>query len=357
MNHNIIASISAQEDNLGDIEIRKVLLSWLAETPAEIHCYRGNMSESYVEAFEMNDRVTWHGNLFALQLQLLKGALPGGASHFILAPGPQILSDSIKSTSKCSLNLANALICSAFGGAAYSIGRAFRGSGLSSTPTRQTLRRCAISTVRDNLSNQQIGHRSTTAPDLAFYPDQWSSNTKHLIAICVRSSPQFSVGSFQTLCQIIRKNGFEPVVVVQVKRDQQLGEEIARLNQCKIVSWTNESHLTQLRRVYECYSHCAAVVSNRLHGLIIGARAGANPLPLLSESDNKLMPTLESAIGEVQTIKPADLQQHSSAAVNNLFARDSLERQQIALHYRINLARNSLKDVKESILDSISVPR
>lgn len=353
MKHKIIASISAQEDNLGDIEIRKILLSWFAETGAEIHCYRGGMSDSYVRAFELDGRVTWHNSLIALQIHLLGGMMPGSASHFVLAPGPQMLQNSPKSTTKSALNLINATLCSAFGGGAYSIGRAFRGGGFSALPTRLAVRQCKVSTVRDELSNHHLDYNSTTAPDLAFYPERWTTGPKSKVAICVRSSLDFDIDMYANLCKAIRLNGLEPVVVVQVKRDQNLGARIADLASCEIVSWTNEPHLSQLHRVYDCYSNCAAVVSNRLHGLILGARSGAVPLRLMDRTDSKLAPTLTTAIGETAAIYATDLNEQPPLLISQLLDPAELDRQRCILFESIQSSRVRLTKVKTPLIGRI----
>lgn len=354
MKHKIIASISAQEDNLGDIEIRKVLLSWIAETDAEIHCYTGGMSDSYVRAFELDGRVTWHSSLIALQMHLLGGMMPGSSSHFVLAPGPQMLENAPKSTMKSALNLINATLCSAFGGGAYSIGRAFRGSGLSALPTQLAVRQCKVSTVRDELSNRHLGYNSTTAPDLAFYPERWSTGPKSRVAICVRSSLDFDMKMYANLCKAIRLNGLEPVVVVQVKRDQNLGAKIADLVSCEIVSWRDEPHLSQLQRVYDCYANCAAVVSNRLHGLILGARSGAVPLRLMDRTDSKLAPTLTTAIGDTAAVYATDLNDRPSHTISNMLDPLQLDKQRGILFESIQSSRARLTKVKASLNVGIS---
>ena len=50
---DVFCTIAAQEDNLGDIEIRQRMLDLVSHPDVRLHISRGRMSDSYVAAFDL----------------------------------------------------------------------------------------------------------------------------------------------------------------------------------------------------------------------------------------------------------------------------------------------------------------
>jgi hypothetical protein len=69
------------------------------------------------------------------------------------------------------------------------------------------------------------------------------------------------------------------VVVVQVRRDRERARELAAALDALLVDWEPDtSHRDQEAIVRAAYRRCSAVVSDRIHALIIGWTEGATPL-------------------------------------------------------------------------------
>nr|WP_280759840.1 hypothetical protein [Prescottella agglutinans] len=88
--------------------------------------------------------------------------------------------------------------------------------------------------------------------------------------------------------QISSAKGLEPIVVVQVRRDSLRARAIADRLHCSVVDWTGETHHVQEQRLRNVYRQSEAVVSDRLHVLIMALTEGAIPLGLMEHEDTKI---------------------------------------------------------------------
>src|SRR5690606_28025905 len=91
-----ILSVSAQEDNLGDIEIREKLFKSLTRARIDILGYQGKSSASYMEAFSGYKNSQWFTSMPAMQIGLLGRLIIGQRLHFFIAPGPATFSSKPK---------------------------------------------------------------------------------------------------------------------------------------------------------------------------------------------------------------------------------------------------------------------
>ncbi|MBM4496697.1 hypothetical protein GS426_16745 [Rhodococcus hoagii] len=79
------------------------------------------------------------------------------------------------------------------------------------------------------------------------------------------------------------------LVFTQVRRDNARGEELARLLGCKFEAWPEDvTHTEQEARVRALMRSARAVVSDRIHALIMGTTEGALPIGLIPSDDSKV---------------------------------------------------------------------
>lgn len=293
-------SVMAQEDNLGDIEIRERLFDCVASTGVEMLVYRGRSTDSYVEAFSGKGNPRWYTSSLRMQTALIGRALRGQRVHFFIAPGPARFSSKPRAILKSAANLANMLVARASGGTVHIVGRAYRGEGLSRAVELAAISIATTATVRDELSSRNVGGRATTMPDLAFHGPRHTGGERRYLAISVRTADDLEDAAFAHVVQVAREFSLAPIFVTQVKRDNAWMRRMAAALQVEMLEWNRESHQEQRARVEQVYRESAVVISNRLHGLIMGAMAGAQPVPLVSQGNTKLLPTLQVVFGDIR---------------------------------------------------------
>lgn len=330
-NNVAVLSVRAQEDNLGDIEIRQKLFQCIADTGIEIIGYRGDAGDAYMEPFLGYRNCTWFTSMAALQLQFLKRMLKRQRLHFFMAPGPSGFSSKPKVLAKSLVNLVNIGLARLSGGSVHIVGRAYRGSGLSRVIELAAIELANTVTVRDGLSNGRIGGRGRVLPDLAFSGDAFDGGDRRYIAICVRGEPDLEESFFGPMVSGARLAGATPIFVTQVRRDDAWMRLIAERHGVRILEWTADtSHREQRERVESIYRASHAIVSNRLHGLIMGTMAGANPIPLISGGNTKLLPTLQVVFPDMAHVRADRLPSMQAADWSALFTEALKARPSIA---------------------------
>jgi hypothetical protein len=294
-----VLSVSAQDDNLGDIEIREKLFECVASTGIEIFGYRGEASASYMEAFVHYKNCRWFSSSVALQAALFYRFIKGYKIHFFIAPGPAAFSSKLKAVFKGLTNLANMGLARVSGGVVHIVGRAYRGTGLTRSIEIVAIKLANSATVRDELSSQHVEGLAKVLPDLAFLGGTTFNQNRNYLSISVREEKDLSEISFEGLIKASRAAGLIPIFVTQVKRDNTWMKRMSDLYEVDIVEWTDSSHQDQRRRIDVIYTSSAVILSNRLHGLIMGTVAGAIPVPLISAGNTKLLPTLKVVFPEI----------------------------------------------------------
>lgn len=299
-----VLSVAAQEDNLGDIEIRERLFSCISSTGIEIIGFKGLSSSSYMEAFLKYERCTWFSKAFSMQLKFIKCLFKGYRLHFFMAPGPSGFSSQPKAVVRSFANLINMILAKLSGGTVHIVGRAYRGQGISRVIEIAAIKIADTVAVRDELSNLAIGGRGKTLPDLAFSGTRYLGLQRKYIAISVREDEGLFPESFDSLIAGIREFGAIPILVTQVRRDNGLMKKIALRSGIEFLQWDDDiSHSVQRDRIEEIYRMSSVIVSNRLHGLIMGLMAGATPIPLINFGNTKLLPTMKVVLPNIDCIE------------------------------------------------------
>lgn len=284
-------SISAQEDNLGDIEIRQVALDIIGRSGLPCEVLVGAMSPSYVEAYAFPRGCNAHVNNSRFALAFLKSLL-FERPNLMLAPGPYVIPRKISGIfrSLALLLLVAAVRCR--GGRVVSVGRALRGGGVWGVRLQQAQVKLSNYFVcRDHISSHTLGMAVQVAPDLAL-SRQAESKPGAIAAISVRGDHSLRLESVQSLVTRLRALDLEPVFVTQVRRDDEQHASLAAATGCSVVEWGAKSHIEQLKLVREIYAESQIVITNRLHAAIFGLQHGAMPVVLKRTDPDKLLGSL-----------------------------------------------------------------
>lgn len=291
----VFYSVAAQWDNLGDIEIRNAALEWIRATGSDVIAYSGSMPPAYLAAFDADDSVRFVSSPVRYQLLLCAHLLRRRAS-MVFAPGPQVFGPSAKALGKSLVNLANVALVRASGGAVLAVGRSLRGRG----ELAQRLEATIVSlfqqyVVRDTRSAEVLGRQLVSAPDLAFahdFPEAPMNRARTDVVISLRGDRPVRLEGLRDVVAELRNQGLNPVLVTQVKRDDEQHRALGQTLDLPTVLWDDHSHTEQLDRARAAYAQAGAVLSNRLHALIFGIQHGAAPIAVLDHGSDKLTSTL-----------------------------------------------------------------
>lgn len=344
-----ILSIVAQEDNLGDIVIRKALLDSLSCTSTELYIYCGKTSDSYRTAYEIDAKHRLFNSSIRLQLEVFKRALTLSRLHLFIAPGPSSFSSKPKDLLKCTANLLNALLVRATGGTVHIIGRAYRGEGLTKLLYSAMLLLANKASVRDSISKVNVKDRAILIPDFGFVRNANHCSVRPYAAISLRNADKFDDESILNLLNCIRFVNLKPVFVTQVKRDNDAMQALAQKFGSEIIEWRDQPHSVQLRRVEQIYSASSIVISNRLHGLILGAVAGCQPIPLADKYNSKLVPTLSTVFPDIESLSEDDLRTPDESILRALSSRWNRSSRTSELSLARKQVHQHLLEVRSSI--------
>lgn len=288
-------SIAAAEGNLGDIHIRREAISLVASHVDTGVVYTGAMSSSYVDSFRLPVGWLSVASPHEFLRLLVRDGLKGGAV-VIMAPGPAPLSGGILSSAK---RVAVALFFSLLvigGNQLLVLGRALRGKrGLALRAEKLMESVASLYMTRDKVSVDLLGGRGIHAPDLAFLNHVSAPNVKRsIVGVSLRHDRSVSFEAIEGLVREIRSKSLEPIFVTQVREDGVKNRDLARRFGSKFLPWEDGvCHSEQEALVSNLYDECSAVISDRLHVLLLGARRGAIPVIVDSPAESKLHATLD----------------------------------------------------------------
>ncbi|TFC05570.1 polysaccharide pyruvyl transferase family protein [Cryobacterium adonitolivorans] len=303
----VFYSVAAQWDNLGDIEIRNAALGWIRATDSDVIAYAGSMPAAYLAAFDIDERVRFVTNPVRYQALLWQYLVRRRAS-IVFAPGPQVFGPSARAIGKSLINLANVAAVRTSGGAVLAVGRSLRGRGrLARRVEAAVVAMFQLYVVRDTRSAEVLGEDLASAPDLAFahsFSDGTTVRGRTNVVISLRGDRPIAVDGLKAVVGHLRDKGLNPVLVTQVKRDDDQHRAIGDALDVPTVLWGNHSHAEQLERARTAYAQAGAVLSNRLHALIFGIQHGASPIAVLDHASDKLTSTLRPWV-DLRTTSPS----------------------------------------------------
>uniref|UniRef100_A0A5Q5BFT2 Polysaccharide pyruvyl transferase family protein n=2 Tax=unclassified Mycobacterium TaxID=2642494 RepID=A0A5Q5BFT2_MYCSS len=295
-------SIAAAEGNLGDLFIRRTVTRLVQAKGHEAVLYTGKMGKSYVDAFELPPN--WVATPSPMRfLKMLAASCFQRRAVIVMAPAPARLDAKISAVGK---RLGVALLIalsSALGNHVAVMGRAIRGSGFLALCGEKLIARCSsLYIARDKQTVLIAGGRAQFKPDLGFAAislrikaESTLRPTRNIVALSLRYTPDTK--TVRNFVSEMQSAGFKVVTVTQVQQDRALNDEIARVCQIEHIDWPeSRSHLAQESLVVSVYNRSVAVVSDRLHALIIGGRYGAVPVIADRVEEDKLHATLDSLL-------------------------------------------------------------
>lgn len=305
----IFMSVAAAEMNLGDMFIRRALTKLLESQRHSVMIYTGSMGASYIEAFTFPETWSVVSSPSAF-LRHLAGASIRRRATIIMAPAPASLDHKgFRLLKHVALALLLSL-CASAGNQIVVVGRAVRGTGKLATLAEKLIARVsALYIARDQVTVDKVGGVAEFRPDFGFAPTalripfsaSQTESARRTVAVSFRREPD--VLEVRRFVASLQDRGFDVVAVTQVREDSVVNQFVA--DNCGIshVDWPeSRSHLAQEASVIGLYSKCCAVVSDRLHALIIGGRYGAIPVMVERVREDKLHATLDVLLAP-QTVR------------------------------------------------------
>jgi len=348
----IFYSVSAQHDNLGDIEIRRAMLAWLRHTGRPLMIFGGHMPESYQLAMGLDpSEVITSASLF--EWKLLLAALRGRAA-VIHAPGPQVFGPR-RLALRSAVNVLNAGLVRARGGTCIAVGRSLRGvPSIGKMLDRRLVRLFDIYSVRDDVSAAQIGVALPRHPDMAFgHRDTAPTSTpRPVVTVSLRYDRPVSAESLRPFITACRIRDLDVVFVSQVHRDDEQHASLARDLDVRADLWGQRTHAQQEEALRRSYRMSLLSVSNRLHGLIMAAQCGSIPVTLSSDPSDKIPSTFRGVL----THYPLSLRGHDSTP-EWLDDPGALSAMQGTLDAELIKARATLDELRETVLRTLRVAR
>ena len=315
-------SAAAQEDNLGDVIIRRTVLQWIASAVEGVHVLRGGMSDSYISALAAPVGVTFHDSWGSFSRSWLRSCWHRRAA-VVYAPGPRVATSTAASAKSAGVMLTMTGMTRSTLGPALAIGGAIRGRpSLALRLHRTNASICTDYSVRDSISRNRLLGGARLIPDVAFAessPLETVPNDPTLI-ISMRFDARVDAVALRSLIRQAKREAIRPVILTQVRRDQPGHELGASELGVEICGWTDQSHAEQLERVDLLYRRSVAVFSDRLHACVFGARHGGLILNAEGRGSDKIVSTLSTVYPE-DAVRPYYTGSSYATLVENLDAR------------------------------------
>ena len=301
----VFVSLRCQHDNLGDLVIRREMVRWFDTELTTIHALVGDTPAEFLDA-ALPSSATRYPSGRAWTRAMLSAGVRGHAV-VVFAPGPQTLTRGLGTYVRGVLSLLYTAALPRLGSPVVKLGRSLRGSDPIGTAIERLGARVATQyVVRDRISAEILRGHCTVAPDLALSaapPVDDADRT--LVALSPRVGRSWPIDEVRTLVDGVRAAGLSPVLVTQVRRDEQTHSDIAAVTGIEHLDWAGRSSTDQLARVEDVYRRSLVVVSDRLHALLLGIVGGAVAVPW-RDDDDKIAPTLaaagiESPVGVART--------------------------------------------------------
>jgi hypothetical protein len=284
---NIFVLCSGQEDNIGDVVLRRIMLAELRML-GRLHVVLGDASPPFIEGLELgpDDRV--YAEKKAWRRDLWK-SIRSCHTWLVDKPG-ELLLDRRHLAAQTRLAVA-ALAVRFRGGTVLRLGLGQRSPNTTMTRLfRPVLATANIIAWRDPQSRSSFGI-GEVMPDWGFGEAAMSSSApRRRLALSYRSDrPELSDRALAGILSAARHLDLEPVVVTQVGRDDERSRALASRLGCELIDWPDgRTHKEQEHILRQIYAQCALVLSDRLHVLIVAMTEGAIPLGLTGHAESKI---------------------------------------------------------------------
>lgn len=292
----VFIDLSGQDDNLGDAILRRALLHALPATAQDVTVLANGSSPAYVSGLQVPK---------SHHLTLSRGSWTRELLSSVLAARTAFVMNAGEARADASRNIADFRMLSAVrmirlrGGVVLQTGLGLRAADDERNAGVQRLAKIVnLSTWRDPESARRA-RGGRVQPDWAFALGHAGEpvNARDSLAITMRGDRDYPGKPwFDHVRGLAKATGLRPVVYTQVRRDNDMAAAIAAELGAPHRLWPeDESHADWEPRVRELLAVSGAVVSDRVHALIVGATEGAVPIGLARQSAEKLERTLAGA--------------------------------------------------------------
>ncbi|WP_345439130.1 glycosyltransferase [Microbacterium gilvum] len=303
----IFVNVGGQRDNIGDSLLRRAYLDALRGC-GDIHAYTGPDS-GYNSGLGLRDTDHSYESPAAWLLMAFLSGLRHRGTVFAANTGEVVGTDVEYRKGRWQEPLS--LLLKIRGGRTLLAGVSVRpGSSIDQTSLRTLSRRAAFATWRDTWTRDAFGV-GEVQPDWAFAlggaADDDGSD-RDVLAIAMRGDRPLPGDAWVSdVREVISATQARPVVVVQVRRDAERARELAALFDADIMDWpVSDDHSVQEARVRELYRSSVAVISDRIHALIVGLTEGAVPLGFSTGSPEKVTRSLSTVVSTPFFARPGE---------------------------------------------------
>jgi hypothetical protein len=238
------------------------------------------------------------------------------------------------------------------GGKAVVAGIGIRAGSELPTGYRKLLEAHDLIAFRDHQSRRQLD-TGEVRPDWAFSSENRvdEAHERRLIAVAMRSDrPVPGALWVQAVRETASNLGAEIVVTVQVRRDQARAGMLAQMLGAKVMEWPQAAtNAEQEEALLDAYRSSIAVVSDRLHGLVLAATAGAAPLGFTTSTPEKLDRTFAGAM-----LPPVGISPNEDASVAAAAMMTRIDDFRVAGNLGLQRARASLSLLGAEIEELLS---
>ena len=154
--------------------------------------------------------------------------------------------------------------------------------------------------VRDHYSRALLNEnhiKTDIIPDLAFLLDFRGMNRGRKIMFMFRAAERDEnafTKKISSLVKAVKSLGFEPTFGWQVSRDATYNTNLAKKCGAEVYQMP-KPEVGRREETLNCYEEVAAIISDRLHGLLIAASSGAVPIPLIAREERKVRGVFEQS--------------------------------------------------------------
>jgi hypothetical protein len=338
----VFASLVAQHQNLGDVALRKQMVS-VTQCLGRLNLLAPNCPSDYLESLDLpwdclliTSRMKWSGRLIYQSLR--------GASTLVYSPGPQLLEDRPRVIASELMRIAVTSLLRLLGTKVIRLGRSFESDGpVMLALVRLHTRLLTLAINRDSRLDLGLGN-CYVLPDLVLGGGDCepSFSGKHL-AVSLRYDRQVDIELFaRELRLFARRVNLAPVVVSQVTFDVPRNQELAdRLGVRHVGATGAVRH--RMDAVSDVYRDSQVVLSDRLHALIMGLTHGAVPWMLDTGHPHKLQRALHEIGLDVSIYLPSTVgSAEIPAGYGRLEAEQSMSKARVRLGQLDEILRQSV---------------
>lgn len=340
-----------QDDNIGDVILRRRVLDMLRPW-GELHIYTGPASDGFFEGLAVQSADVsyissgkWLATMTATALR--------ARTVLIFNPG-EIRPDRKSMVANIAI-LPPQILIKARGGYSARVGVSVLGDrSPTALPIMLTNRLCDLVSWRDTMTPNSFG-KGLVCPDWAFDELRYSealntvAESRTELALTLRGdrpppSPEY-LDAYVTAARALNLN---PHLFVQVRRDNDRMTSISEQYGLDLLTWpTDVDHKEQELKVRMLMHSSAAVVSDRLHALVMGVTEGAQPLGIVPHPESKLKRHFDAAGVDAHCFATSEIAQDD---IELVFLRAMKAGRDLAAFTK---AADSVKSLERMVVGSI----